>query len=61
MTPTFIQLAECAEREVKYRQRVYGGLVERGKMQHDFAARQIALMQAIADHFRELAQKDQLI
>ena len=61
MTATFIQMAECAEREVKYRKRVYGGLVERGKMARDFADRQIAIMQEIADHFRELAKKDQLI
>ena len=61
MKHTAVQKAEAAEREVKYRKRVYAGLVDRGKMDRDFADRQISIMQEIADDYRELAKKDQLI
>lgn len=44
--------AECAEREVKQRQRVYARLVQDGKMSPGTARRQIALMQEIADDYR---------
>jgi hypothetical protein len=58
---TAIQKAEAAERETKYRKRVYDRQVEAGKMTREFADRQIAIMQEIADDYRELAKKETLI
>jgi hypothetical protein len=54
-------MAEEAEREVKYRKRVYAGLVERGKMTREAADRRTAIMQEIADYHRALAEKERLI
>lgn len=48
---TAIELAACAEREVKQRKRVYTRLVQQGKMMRDEAEREIAMMKAIAAHF----------
>ena len=50
----------CAERELKYRRRVYGRLVERGKMDQREADRELELMEAIAKDYRELVS-DELI
>jgi hypothetical protein len=47
---------ECAEREVKQRQRVYPRLIVEGKMTGKFADRQIEIMQAIAEDYRVLAE-----
>jgi hypothetical protein len=58
---TAIQKAEAAEREVKYRKRVYDRQVEAGKMTRDFADRQVAIMQEIADDYRKFAKTEQLI
>ena len=52
MTFTAKDKAECAEREVKQRQRVYPRLVESGRMTQQLADRQTALMEAIAADYR---------
>lgn len=54
-------LRQCALREVSQRNRVYNRLVDQQKMTQEKADREIAMMQAIADHFDELAGKDRLI
>jgi hypothetical protein len=48
-------LADCAEREVKQRRRVYPNLVTGGKMTREFADRQIAMMEEIARDYRRVA------
>lgn len=50
--------AECAEREVKQRQRVYSRWVAEGRLTQAFADRQIAVMQAIAEDYRVKADAD---
>lgn len=57
---TFADLAACAEREVRQRQRVYARQVELGRMREDKAAIEIAMMQAIAAQLREKAGSDTL-
>lgn len=57
---TFADLAACAEREVRQRQRVYARQVELGRMREDKAAIEIAMMQAIAAQLREMAGRDTL-
>ena len=49
---------ECAERELRYRRRVYGRLVDRGKMTKAQADRELELMEAIALDYRALAQEE---
>jgi hypothetical protein len=61
MTFTFTELAACAQREVKQRKRVYARRVQQRDMTQDFADREIGMMQAIADHFDELAKKERLL
>ena len=46
------ELAECAERELGYRRRVYDRAVEARTMSPNKAERLIALMAAIAERFR---------
>jgi len=53
------ELAECAEREVKLRKRVYPRRVDEGRMTQALADRQIALMEAIAAHYRYTARKEE--
>lgn len=50
--------AECAEREVKQRRRVYPRFVADGRMTQDFADRQIATMEAIAADYRRMADAE---
>lgn len=57
---TFAQLAACAEREVRQRQRVYARQVELGRMRQDKADGEIAMMQAIAAHLRAQAGRENL-
>lgn len=57
---TWSELASCAEREVKQRRRVYEGLVARRRMSRQTADREIALMEAIAKHMRDLARGEDL-
>lgn len=49
---------QCAERELKYRRRVYGRLVERSKMTKAQAERELELMEAIASDYRALAMEE---
>lgn len=60
LTHTFNELAACAEREVKFRRRVYARRIDQGKMKQADADREIALMEAIRDHLREQATGDDL-
>jgi hypothetical protein len=49
------ELLECAEREVQQRKWVYPRRVEAKKMTQQRATREIAMMEAIAESFREKA------
>jgi hypothetical protein len=51
----------CAERELKYRQRVYERLVERGTMTKRQCDRELELMQAIAEDYQKLAAQEALV
>lgn len=55
---TAAEKMECAERELRYRRRVYGRLVERGKMTKAQADRELELMEAIALDYRALAEEE---
>jgi len=50
--------ADCAERELKQRRRVYPRFVADGRMAQQFADRQIAIMEAIAGDYRALADAE---
>ena len=50
---------ECAERELKFRFRVYDRLVVRGKMTKAEQEREIELMSAIVEDYRALASADE--
>lgn len=52
---------ECAERELRQRKRVYERFVSDGRMTREFADRQIALMEAIANDYAKLEQGDRLL
>jgi hypothetical protein len=54
------QLAAAAEREVRFRERVYARQVQIKRMSQAKADEEIALMKAIAAHLREQAQRDGL-
>lgn len=49
---TFDQLVAAAEREIRFRERVYARRVQTGKMTRQKADEEIALMKAIAEHLR---------
>ncbi len=51
--------ADCAEREVKMRRRVYARWVVEGKMTGKFADREIAIMETIAQEYREQADTEE--
>lgn len=51
----------CIEREIRYRERVYPKRVAAGQMTQSFAAEQILLMQAIAEDYRRLIEKERLL
>jgi hypothetical protein len=57
-TFTAAELADCAEREVRQRQRAYPRWVEAGRMTQQLADRQTALMQAIARKLRAEADAE---
>ncbi|MBN9438959.1 hypothetical protein [Bosea sp. (in: a-proteobacteria)] len=57
---TFDRLAAAAEREVRFRERVYAGRVQAGKMSREKAAEETAMMKAIAEHLRAQAERDSL-
>ena len=58
---TFEELFQCADREVKIRRRVYNHRIYKGKMTKGLADSEIAKMEAIRDHFAELAEKERLL
>lgn len=53
MTYTKADKLAAIEREIRQRKRVYPRLIAQGKMTDGFAAAQIAVMEAIADDYRE--------
>ena len=53
------QLANCALREMRWRIRVYPNRVFTGRMSQNKADVEIAMMEAIAEHFLALAATDQ--
>jgi hypothetical protein len=55
---SFEDLAECAKREVTYRNKVYTRLVMEGKMSKDKATKEIAMMYAICRHFQTKTQPE---
>jgi hypothetical protein len=55
------QLLACAVREVGQRARVYPRFVEKGSMSQAQADLQIDMMEAIAEHFAEMAEKERLL
>jgi len=59
MTFSVRELAECAERELKLRRRVYANRVDTGRMSEREAQRQIAMMEAIAMQLREAEQQQE--
>jgi hypothetical protein len=61
MSFTIRELIECAERELKLRERVYPQRVRDGRMSRQFAADQIAKMEAIAGKLRELEHTEMLV
>jgi hypothetical protein len=60
-TFTPAELQACAEREVKFRRRVFAHRVAQNKMRQAEADREILMMVAIAEHFAEAAKADRLI
>lgn len=56
---TLRRMLEAAEREVSLRRRVYPNRIETGRMTPRKAAEEIAVMQAIADHLRPLAEAEE--
>jgi hypothetical protein len=59
MTFSLRELAECAERELKLRRRVYANRVDTGRMSEREAQRQIAMMEAIAIQLRQAEQQQE--
>jgi hypothetical protein len=51
----------CALRELRMRERVYPGWVEKGHMTQRKANREKALMAAIVEDYRALAEEERLI
>jgi hypothetical protein len=51
--------AECAGREVKQREHVYGRLVSSGRMNPTFAQRQTDMMREIAAEYRAQAEAEE--
>ena len=51
----------CIERELGWRHKVYPRRIEQGKMTANQAAREIAIMQAIAADLRSKAQRERLL
>lgn len=55
---TFTQQLECAERELKMRERVYPWWVDAEKLTREKAEHEIAAMRAIVETLRPLAAKE---
>jgi hypothetical protein len=58
---TMRDLHTCADREARRRQRVYPNRILTMRMRRDAAELELDLMLAIAEHFAELAEREQLI
>lgn len=56
---TYRDLAECAKREVRQRQRVYPRLVADARMSQAFARLQGNMMEAIGEHLEALAKAEE--
>lgn len=56
-----IDKLKSVERELKLRQSAYPRWVSVGRMTPGHAARELAVMQAIVDDYRQLAAKDRLL
>jgi hypothetical protein len=52
------ELRECAERELRFRQRVYPRWIQEGRYTADKAMREIAMMETIMLHFSARAEVD---
>jgi hypothetical protein len=50
-----------AVRELEFRRQVYKRMVGNAKLSSDVANRRIALMQEIADDYRDLSEKERLL
>lgn len=55
------ELHKCAEREAGYRRHVYEKRVAAGKLSRQTADRERDMMEAIAEHFAALAEKERLL
>ena len=51
--------ADCAEREIAMRRHIYTGWVQVGRMTHQRAEREIALMKAIHEDYTAKAEADE--
>jgi hypothetical protein len=51
----------AVEREIKFRRRVYPRWIEAGKITDGFAATQISIFEAIAEDYRQEAEKERLL
>lgn len=60
-TFTALDKLKAAEREIGQRKRVYPRLIEGGRMSQKAADHQIAVMEAIADDYREAVKKEGLL
>jgi len=58
---TNVEKMRCAQREAGFRRFVYDKRVAAGKMTRTKADEEIALMDEIAAHFGELAEKERLL
>lgn len=58
---TATELQACAKRELGWRRHVYPNRVADGRMEQAKADREIAMMEAIAEHYAELAGKERLL
>ena len=61
MTFTALEKQAAAEREVRFRKRVYGRRVAEGHMTQKLADEQIAIMDEIASDYSKLAEGERLI
>lgn len=51
----------CAEREVKFRKRVYPRFIDDGRLSAGKAAHEIAAMEAIVEDYKRLAEGERLL
>lgn len=57
----FAVLADCAQREVRWRHKVYPNRILTGRMSHAFARDEINKMAAIAQMLVEMAERERLL